>query len=79
MHKKRVGRNEPCPCGSGKKYKKCCYRKNIFNNSTKSKNIQHILPPHDTINYGQPLLDETFLKQILYTSYRHHGSFIASY
>lgn len=22
----RVGRNEPCPCGSGKKYKKCCYR-----------------------------------------------------
>ena len=20
----RVGRNEPCPCGSGKKYKKCC-------------------------------------------------------
>lgn len=18
-------RNEPCPCGSGKKYKKCCY------------------------------------------------------
>ncbi len=21
----RVGRNEPCPCGSGKKYKKCCH------------------------------------------------------
>ena len=20
----RVGRNDPCPCGSGKKYKKCC-------------------------------------------------------
>jgi len=20
----RIGRNEPCPCGSGKKYKKCC-------------------------------------------------------
>jgi len=20
----RVGRNEPCPCGSGKKYKRCC-------------------------------------------------------
>jgi uncharacterized protein YecA (UPF0149 family) len=19
-----VGRNEPCPCGSGKKHKKCC-------------------------------------------------------
>ncbi len=24
--KKKVGRNEPCPCGSGKKYKKCCGR-----------------------------------------------------
>ena len=23
----RVGRNDPCPCGSGKKYKKCCMRK----------------------------------------------------
>ncbi len=22
-----VGRNDPCPCGSGKKYKKCCYPK----------------------------------------------------
>lgn len=20
-----IGRNDPCPCGSGKKYKKCCY------------------------------------------------------
>lgn len=24
-----VGRNEPCPCGSGKKFKKCCGRANI--------------------------------------------------
>jgi preprotein translocase subunit SecA len=22
----KVGRNEPCPCGSGKKYKNCCMR-----------------------------------------------------
>jgi len=25
---KKVGRNDPCPCGSGKKYKFCCGRKN---------------------------------------------------
>ncbi len=25
----RVGRNEPCPCGSGKKYKRCCQEKDI--------------------------------------------------
>jgi preprotein translocase subunit SecA len=24
LAKKTVGRNDPCPCGSGKKYKKCC-------------------------------------------------------
>jgi len=24
---KKVGRNAPCPCGSGKKYKKCCLKK----------------------------------------------------
>jgi len=24
---KKVGRNDPCPCGSGKKYKKCCEAK----------------------------------------------------
>ena len=23
-HQRKVGRNDPCPCGSGKKYKKCC-------------------------------------------------------
>ena len=23
----KVGRNDPCPCGSGKKYKKCCGKK----------------------------------------------------
>ncbi len=26
-----VGRNEPCPCGSGKKYKKCCEKENVVN------------------------------------------------
>jgi SWIM/SEC-C metal-binding protein len=24
VHVEKVGRNETCPCGSGKKYKKCC-------------------------------------------------------
>ena len=26
---KKIGRNEPCPCGSGKKYKNCCGKNNI--------------------------------------------------
>ena len=24
--RRKIGRNEPCPCGSGKKYKRCCLR-----------------------------------------------------
>jgi preprotein translocase subunit SecA len=24
---RKVGRNDPCPCGSGKKFKKCCLKK----------------------------------------------------
>lgn len=24
IYGRKIGRNEPCPCGSGKKYKKCC-------------------------------------------------------
>lgn len=27
VNEQKVGRNEPCPCGSGKKYKKCCGKK----------------------------------------------------
>lgn len=26
VKEKKIGRNEPCPCGSGKKYKQCCGR-----------------------------------------------------
>lgn len=26
---KKIGRNDPCPCGSGKKFKKCCESKMI--------------------------------------------------
>ena len=25
-HRSKVGRNDPCPCGSGQKYKRCCGR-----------------------------------------------------
>ena len=24
VNKNKVGRNDPCPCGSGRKYKQCC-------------------------------------------------------
>ena len=31
-----VGRNDPCPCGSGKKYKKCCGQKSPMKRRTYS-------------------------------------------
>jgi SEC-C motif-containing protein len=27
VRSEKIGRNQPCPCGSGKKHKKCCLRK----------------------------------------------------
>src|SRR3990172_4342969 len=29
-NKEKIGRNDPCPCGSGKKYKKCCLGKALM-------------------------------------------------
>jgi preprotein translocase subunit SecA len=29
----KVGRNDPCPCGSGKKYKNCCMRNDAGSNA----------------------------------------------
>ena len=34
----KIGRNEPCPCGSGKKFKKCCSDKQ------RRGNIEHVAP-----------------------------------
>lgn len=29
--KKKIGRNDPCPCGSRKKFKKCCEKSTLGN------------------------------------------------
>jgi preprotein translocase subunit SecA len=31
LRSKKIGDNDPCPCGSGKKYKKCCKAKDMAN------------------------------------------------
>ncbi|MBI4980594.1 SEC-C domain-containing protein [Candidatus Woesearchaeota archaeon] len=30
LKRRKIGRNDPCPCGSGKKYKKCCLSQESF-------------------------------------------------
>src|SRR3954452_16556099 len=37
----KVGRNDPCPCGSGKKYKKCCLVKDQEASSSQT----NVIPP----------------------------------
>ncbi|MDT8443598.1 MAG: SEC-C metal-binding domain-containing protein [Desulfuromonadales bacterium] len=39
-----IGRNEPCPCGSGKKYKKCCLDKDQTEQRAQ-REAQKLLPP----------------------------------
>ena len=39
-----IGRNQPCPCGSGKKYKKCCYGKNKISKILLSNGLGKNLP-----------------------------------
>ena len=42
----KVGRNDPCPCGSGKKFKKCCYGKASSNEDADDDSIaMNVLPP----------------------------------
>ena len=42
-HMNKIGRNELCPCGSGKKYKNCCLLNTPTNSSRASTSIEKIL------------------------------------
>ena len=53
----KIGRNDPCPCGSRKKYKKCCLRKNEFDNQIQTavsteltSDFEHIKSASNEIN-----------------------------
>lgn len=58
----KIGRNEACPCGSGKKYKKCCLGKNIDLKATNFENICHFLPSDEEIDYKDPILSDAFFE-----------------
>jgi len=52
--KRKVGRNAPCPCGSGKKFKKCCLNKQSISQNTSLSVIPPVNPetPFWTVNYN---------------------------
>lgn len=54
----RIGRNDPCPCGSGKKYKRCCLDTAVT--ETHREKIHPIILVHDAGDYGMPKADEEF-------------------
>ena len=63
-----IGRNDPCPCGSGKKYKKCCINstRRVLSGQTANmrtlKMEDDIIQIGEVIDYGIPILDDTFFE-----------------
>jgi hypothetical protein len=56
----KVGRNDPCPCGSGKKYKKCCLAKDQEAQAKQSPIVGEIAPPFARpSSLPFPLADQT--------------------
>lgn len=47
----KIGRNEPCPCESGKKYKKCCLDKDAEEVKEKFEKLDHLKALHEKILY----------------------------
>jgi hypothetical protein len=51
----KIGRNDPCPCGSGKKYKKCCLEKNS------RPTVKKIVTPFETFHLAEASSEEARL------------------
>lgn len=53
----KIGRNDPCPCGSKKKYKSCC---GLQNRPPVRKQFKATLISGGQIAQGNPLIERTF-------------------
>ena len=53
----KISRNAPCPCGSGKKYKKCCLNRE----EAKSWSNKAAVPQ---INFSSTELEEFFIEHV---------------
>src|SRR5690625_4811893 len=54
----KIGRNDPCPCGSGKKYKKCCIDKDIDFNTIQVGNSVNGEQGNGKVTAQDPLLQQ---------------------
>lgn len=82
-----IGRNEPCPCGSGKKFKKCCVRNNpdqsveeYFEAVKGAENEEEVLNLLKEAVKGYPLEHRFLLPLIVYTlqsnNYQQAGKYL---
>ena len=73
MTTNKIGRNDPCPCGSGKKYKQCCEqtgttsnrmlpKQSVSNNFNPQHALQTAMAQHQAGNLAQA---EALYKQVL--------------
>ena len=46
----KIGRNDSCPCGSGKKYKKCCIDKMNISNSRQHDESMHVINQSENLD-----------------------------
>ncbi|MDE7479178.1 MAG: DUF1186 domain-containing protein [Lachnospiraceae bacterium] len=84
----QVGRNDPCPCGSGKKYKKCCMNKlqntveMIESQQEREKWLRHYPPAKTEEIEGRIYLEDFYsqesieIDKLLYLAMRHRGGFL---
>lgn len=76
MNTKTVNRNDPCPCGSGKKYKQCCQHNDAANSPAAKNRLLESVP--DLFNVGlkyqyadQPAKAEQIYQHILTINPKH--------
>jgi hypothetical protein len=69
--KEKIRRNDPCPCGSGKKYKKCCISKDTGDDKNKFKELYRFEPgSYGDVGSFMPSL--ACLKQIRRDEWKYH-------
>ena len=56
----KVGRNDPCPCGSGKKYKSCCQSKETSRTTLASLKNRKITAKWLNAPQGPDLIERMF-------------------
>ena len=76
----KVGRNDPCPCGSGKKFKKCCLPKREewqlkFNQDSSWRTDWDRYPPVER-NGGRPGLSDFYSKDAIAVDHLAYQAFL---